>query len=205
MALIQRGLYEQFAARHLGVKGPGALTSLEEGVMGTLPLDLSSDPMYWYLQGIRCFSTFKSQAAGAGSYSKIGIANTTTSNKLIRVLNWNPFVGTAPGTNLLFELHRCARTSITHTGTPGLKGVSTDTRISETQDSTADVIISQDSSLPGTLLWQMDPDNPAEVLGAAFPLILSPGEVFYTSPYNANLAHHTAIAWLEIDAYKAEL
>jgi len=46
MALINRPMYEHFGARHLGVKGSGAMTTLEEGVMGVLPLDMSSDPIY---------------------------------------------------------------------------------------------------------------------------------------------------------------
>ena len=67
MALINRPIYEHFGARHLGVKGPGALTNLEEGVMGTLPLDLSSDPSYWYIQGFRTFGGYKVVSAAAAS------------------------------------------------------------------------------------------------------------------------------------------
>ena len=37
-------MYEHFGARHLAVKGPGAMTTLEEGVMGVLPLDMMADP-----------------------------------------------------------------------------------------------------------------------------------------------------------------
>ena len=73
MALIQRGMYEQFAARHLAVKGPGALTNLEEGVMGTLPMDLSSSPPYWFLQGFRTFSGNPTASAAAGRYAKVAL------------------------------------------------------------------------------------------------------------------------------------
>jgi len=68
MALINRPIYEHFGARHLGVKGPGALTQLEEGVMGVLPLDLSADPIYWNIQGIKMYMARVNQGAGGGGY-----------------------------------------------------------------------------------------------------------------------------------------
>ena len=205
MALINRPMYEAFGARHLGVKGPGALTNLEEGVMGTLPLDLSADPAYWFIQGFRTYATYQTQAAGAGNYSKIGIANPANSQHLIRILAWNPFVALAPATNVLFSVQRCARTAITHSGTPGLAGYGTDTRIAEGQPSQADVIIAQDNTQPGQYLWAMDSDNSSEILGQTWPIVISPGEVVYTNPYYSGVAQHVSIAWVEVPAYKAEL
>lgn len=205
MAMINRPMYEHFAARHLAVKGPGALTQLEEGVFGNLPLDLSSDPSYWFIQGIRTYSTYQAQAAGAGLYSKIGIGNPANSGILIRILAWNPFVALAPSTNVLFSVQRCARGDITHSGTPGLYGYGTDTRINIDQPSKGEVIIAQDNTQPGQYLWAMDSDNAAEILGQTWPIVISPGEVVYVNPYYSGVAIQTSIAWVEVPAYKAEL
>jgi len=200
MALINRPMYEHFGARHLGVKGPGALTQLEEGVMGTLPLDLSADPMYWFIQGIRVFGGNVHQDGVAGEYTKVGLSiESTSANKLVRILSWDHW--TNAGND--FKIHRCARTSFS--SDPGVSGHGMDTRIPEGQESAAIMLNGNGASNPGVTLLQFSDDVPSIGRSPYMPMILSPGEVIYMSNQTA-AAHLTAsITWVEVDAYKAEL
>lgn len=203
MALIQRGMYEQFAARHLAVKGPGALTNIEEGVMGTLPLDLSSDPMYWHIQGIRTFSNFVGQAAGAGQYAKIGLSIEDAAEQvLVRILGvWI----TVPATTSDIWIYRCARTDFS--SDPGIYGVGTDTRIPEAQPSKAIILNASDALTPGTRIGAFSKAAAAadEYLPQELPLIISPTEAIYFRLGTAAAVMYATICWVEIPAYKAEL
>jgi hypothetical protein len=200
MALINRPMYEHFGARHLGVKGPGALTNLEEGVMGVLPLDLSSDPMYWYIQGIRVFSANWYTAASAGDYGKIGLSVETDTQQIIaRILG--VWVRTPTSTSDL-GIYRCARTAFS--SDPGRKGHSTDTRIPEAQESQATVISSADTAYPGTELGQIEPGI-NQFLPMEMPLIITPEQCIYFINWTANEELQLSIVWVEMPAYKAEL
>ncbi len=197
-ALIQRGMYEQFAARHLAVKGPGALTNIEDGVMGTLPLDMSSDPAYWYLQGIRVFGARAQQSAGgAGTYSKIGLALEDAAEEvLVKVLKWTTDIAA-------MDLYRVPRTSFS--SDPGIYGTGTDTRIPDVQDSKAVIISSNDNTSPGIEMAQWDLSIEQFMPTIDVPFIISPGQAFYMRPHASNTASIQNIFWAEIPAYKAEL
>ena len=202
MALINRPMYEHFGARHLGVKGPGALTTLEEGVMGVLPLDMSSDPAYWYIQGIRVFIADIDQAAGgAGTFAKIGLSiETAAPEVLIRILG--AFISLPGTTGDNISMYRCARTAFS--SDPGVYGYSTDTRIAEGQHSQGILINGTDNTHPGQVLAR-------KVVGlhedyaTNTPLIVSPGEAIYWTPASGNTAIQLCLCWAEIPAYKAEL
>jgi hypothetical protein len=199
MALMNRPMYEHFGARHLAVKGPGAMTTIEEGVMGVLPLDMMSDPAYWFIQGIRTYSVGQEQTASAGRNAQIGISlENATDPVLIRILSWEHEEVTAQ-----VNLYRCARTAFS--SDPGVYGYGTDTRIAEAQTSTAVGISADGTSNPGTRLGFFSED--AQIFGGAFsiPLILSPGEAFYLSNNTAGETLNSTIIWAEIPAYKAEL
>jgi len=201
MALINRPMYEHFGARHLGVKGPGALTTLEEGVMGVLPLDLSSDPMYWFIQGIRTFSIGHSEAAGgAGTYAKMGLSlQTATETTLVRILGvWieNPAATSSIG------IYRCASTAFS--SDPGKYGYGTDTRIPEAQRSRAVLINSADGAFPGTALGELEVGL-NQFLPTQMPLIVSPEQCIYFIDWTANERFAATICWVEIPAYRAEL
>jgi hypothetical protein len=201
MALINRPMYEHFGARHLGVKGPGALTQLEEGVMGVLPLDLSSDPMYWNIQGIRTFSITHSEAAGgAGTYAKMGLSlENAAEETLVRILGmWieNPSATSTIG------IWRCARTSFS--SDPGVYGYGTDTRIPEGQHSKAVLINSADAAAPGQILGDLEVGL-NQFLPTQMPLIVSPEQCIYFLDNTANERFAATISWVEIPAYRAEL
>ena len=200
MALINRPMYEQFGARHLGVKGPGALTQLEEGVMGTLELDLGSDPMYWFIQGIRVFGGNVYQGGVSGEYTKVGLSlESTTSTKLVRILSWDHWTNSGND----FKIHRCARTAFS--SDPGVYGYGMDTRIPEGQHSSAIILNGNGASNPGVTLLQFSDDVESIARSPYMPMIVSPGEVIYMSNQTA-AAHLTgSITWVEIDGYKAEL
>ena len=191
-------MYEQFAARHLAVKGPGALTNIEDGVMGTLPLDMSSDPSYWYLQGIRAFAArMYVGAGGAGTYSKIGLAIENASAKVIvKILRWTTDAEEV-------QLFRVARADFA--SDPGHHGTGTDTRIPLAQNSEAIIISSDDNTSPGTLIGQFDLTTQPFLQTNDVPLVLSPGEAFYIRPSASNSSALQNIFWAEIPAYKAEL
>ena len=200
MALINRPMYEQFGARHLGVKGPGALTNLEEGVMGVLPLDLSSDPMYWYVQGIRVFSINWYTAASAGNYGKIGLSVETQTQQIIaRILG--VWIRTPTSTSDL-GMYRCARSAFSSDA--GRKGHSTDTRIPESQESQSTIISSKDTAYPGTELGQIEPGL-NQFLPMEMPLIVSPEQCIYFINWTANEELQMTLVWVEMPAYKAEL
>ena len=201
MALINRPMYEQFGARHLGVKGPGALTQLEEGVMGTLPLDMSSDPAYWYIQGIRSFSGFVSEAAGgAGTYGKIGLSLEDASDPvLVRILG--VWISAPSGTSEI-QIFRVARTSFS--SDPGVYGYGTDTRIPEGQHSQAIMINSADGLAPGQRLATIELGL-NQFLPYGLPLIISPTQSIYFLDSTANETFEVTISWVEIPAYRAEL
>ena len=200
MALIQRGMYEQFAARHLAVKGPGALTNLEEGVMGVLPLDMSSDPTYWFVQGIRTYMVYKSvSAGGAGTYAKVGLSleteNKQVLTKILRI-DISRDITTA-------YIYRCARTAFS--SDPGIYGYGTDTRISEAQPSQTVCISNNDGAFPGTQLGYFHQDFVPFMSTNQLPLIVSPTQAIYIATNDANAQFEVAFTWAEIPAYKAEL
>ena len=200
MALINRPMYEHFGARHLGVKGPGALTNLEEGVMGVLPLDLSSDPMYWYIQGIRVFSGDVHEAAAGGSYGKVGLSVETSTQQIIaRILG--VWVKT-PSASSDIGIYRVARGAFT--SDPGIKGHSPDTRITEGQTSQATIINSTDNTYPGTGLGQIKVGL-NQFLPTEMPLIVSPEQCIYFINWTANEDFQVTMTWVEMPAYKGEL
>ena len=201
MALINRPMYEQFGARHLGIKGPGALTNLEEGVMGVLPLDIASPAAYWYIQGIRAFSAYKGlSAAGAGTYVKIGLSIETESIPIIAQIT--EVAVALSGSRI--ETYRCARTAFS--SDPGVYGYSVDTRADEAQTSQAIIISNDDTAQPGQLLCVEENDF-TEVYkwDRGSPLIVSPGQAIYFGTNSANVTMEACIKWIEIPAYKAEL
>jgi len=200
MALMNRPMYEHFAARHLAVKGPGALTAIEEGVMGTLPLDLMSDPMYWYIQGIKVYGAAVYQAGVAGEYTKVGLSlESEDDTKIVRILSWDHW--TNSGTD--FKIYRCARTAFS--SDPGVYGYGMDTRIPEAQHSQAIVLNGNGAANPGVKLLEFSDDVEAIGRQPYMPMIISPGQVIYMSNQTA-AAHLTAsMTWVEVDAYKAEL
>lgn len=204
MAQINRPMYEHFGARHLGVKGPGAMTSLEEGVMGVIPLDLMSDPMYWYIQGLRVFGTCRTiSAGGAGNYSSMGISlENTDDNKIVRILKWE-ILDQGGGAGSRIEMFRCARTA--YSSDPGTKGVGLDTRITEAQDSEATIISTTASGSPGTAIACFPTDRGGMLVDNMIPLIVSPGQAIHCVEQTANQLSNQTIWWVEMDAYKAEL
>ena len=201
MALINRPMYEHFGARHLGVKGPGALTNLEEGVMGVLPLDLSSDPSYWFIQGFRTFSGLVDEAAaGAGTFGKIGLTlENTTDEVLAKIMGvWINI----PVATSRIGIYRCARSAFS--SDPGVYGYGTDTRISEAQHSRAVIINSADNTYPGQELGIFKV-GVNQFMPTEMPLIISPGQAIYFINWNDDEAFNVTIQWVEIPAYKAEL
>ena len=201
MALINRPMYEHFGARHLGVKGPGALTNLEEGVMGVLPLDLSSDPMYWYIQGIRSYSGIVNEpAGGAGNYGKIGLSVETNDQKILaRILGvWI----NSPTATSQIGIRRVARTSFS--SDPGIRGHGTDTRIPENQDSQAIMINSSDNTYPGTNLGIIRV-GVNQFVPFEMPLVVSPTQAIYFIDWTANEEFELTMQWVEMPAYSGEL
>ena len=202
MALINRPMYEHFGARHLGVKGPGALTNLEEGVMGVLPLDLSSDPMYWHIQGISTWMQPVNQTGGAaGTFSKVGLFIETANTEVIaRILSAHVVTPAAAGEDI--GIYRAARTAFS--SDPGIYGYGTDTRIAETRRSQSIILNGTDSSSPGQQLGQLRTgiDNFWEF---PIPLIISPEQGIYFINWNDTESLTINLCWVEVPAYKAEL
>ena len=202
MALINRPIYEHFGARHLGVKGPGALTTLEEGVMGTLPLDLSADPLYWYIQGMRIFSKNKQGSAASGKYSFVGLAiGDTDLEVLIRIISID--TSRSIGSGQEYQLMRTARTSVS--SDPGVYGAGTDTRIPEGQQSMGIILSGNETSTLGTVLAQYNSDADPDIITNQIPLIISPGQCIRVVNNVSNTAISATFTWVEVPAYKAEL
>ena len=199
MALINRPMYEHFGARHLGVKGSGAMTTLEEGVMGVLPLDMMSDPIYWFIQGIRVFSGRIGMAAGgAGNFGQIGLSLEDTNDQiLVKILSWDH------GTAGPFDFRRVERTSFS--SNPGVYGVGIDTRIPETQNSQAIMISASAAAKPGTRFASLYEDTTPFLTTHQVPMIISPGQAIYMADQTANQSLEATITWAEIPAYKGEL
>lgn len=203
MALINRPMYEHFGARHLGVKGPGALTNLEEGVMGVLPLDLMSDPAYWYIQGIRCFGMEIDKAAGgAGNYSNAGLSiEDTDAEILTKVI---AFWVNEPYSDQQISIWRCARTAFS--SDPGVNGYSTDTRVDEAQQAqTVGIGNNNGSATPGTRLFTFRQTTMFDQFPDDVPLVISPGQSIYFHNETANARLDVMVVFAEIPAYKAEL
>ena len=204
MALINRPMYEQFGARHLAVKGPGALTQLEEGVMGVLPLDLSSDFAYWHIQGFRTFSKNVFQAGVAGQFPAIGLSLEGTDDQwLSRIISIDVSQMAVPAGSDI-GLFRCARTAFS--SDPGIIGTSTDTRVAEAQPSQSILLNGNHAANPGTQLGLYhtfgDPDWFSQ---NRIPLLVSPGEVIYIASPVAGGTLVCTWTWVEIPAYRAEL
>ena len=198
-------MYEQFAARHLAVKGPGALTTIEEGVMGTLPLDLSSDFSYWYVQGFRIYSASVFQAAVAGEYAAIGVSLENTDDQwLSRIINIDVSSPSGSGAQWAGSVYRCARTAFS--SDPGIYGYSTDTRIAEAQPSQSVIVNGNHAANPGVSLTQFDTQNDPDLLSEnRIPLLVSPGQVIYVAHGTSNTYMRVSFCWVEIPAYRAEL
>jgi hypothetical protein len=199
-ALINRPMYEHFAARHLAVKGPGAMTTLEEGVMGVLPMDMSSDPAYWFIQGIRVFSKRVSKTGSGSNIAKVGLSiEDAASTVLATILGVFIF---DPASPFFIDAYRVARTSFS--SDPGVYGVSTDTRTPEAQPSDAVCISAVDTATPGTLWGRFQVDDWHQI-SPTIPMIVKPTEaIYFTNPTTGNDLELT-IVWAEIPAYKAEL
>ena len=198
MALIQRGMYEQFAARHLAVKGPGALTTLEEGVMGTLPLDLSSPFPYWFLQGFRTFAGNPTASAAAGRYAKAALH--VPDNKLIiaHIIHISARMDSDT-----IGVYRAGRTDITADATTW--GHGTDTRIRESQQSQCELLTSDETpGLPGELLFTFNTGDQTAV-GDTIPLLVSPGKLIYVANHTTGDQLEANFCWVELPTYKAEL
>jgi hypothetical protein len=205
MALINRPMYEQFGARHLGVKGPGALTQLEEGVMGTLPLDLSSDFAYWYIQGFRTFAGSVFQAGVGSQYSSVGLSlEDVTDQWLARIISIDCSISSQSGAQWEGSIYRCARSA--YSSDAGIEGHSTDTRVAEGQPSQSIIVNGNHASPPGTLLTEFDTANDPDILKSnRIPLLVSPGQVIYVQHNTVDTNFQVGICWVEIPAYKAEL
>ena len=205
MALINRPMYEHFGARHLGVKGPGALTSLEEGVMGVLPLDVSSDPAYWYIQGIRMFSANVGQGGTAGNYTTVGLSIESASTQVLcRIINIDLSQGAGSGANWQPQVFRCARTAFS--SDPGIYAYGTDTRIPEAQHSAGILLNGNHAARPGVRLgvWNTA-GNPDALTSNTIPLVVSPEQCIYLTDSVTGTDIYTTFSWIEIPAYKAEL
>jgi hypothetical protein len=83
MAAINVDRYESFSARALGIKGPGALTRLEDGIFATLALDCDAPVEHWWEQRIYRFSAFCNCAAEAGKFGQIVVINPSTDSLLV--------------------------------------------------------------------------------------------------------------------------
>jgi len=200
-ALINRPMYEHFGARHLGVKGPGAMTTLEEGVMGTIPLDLMGDFSYWHLQGFRTYSASVSQGPSAGLYSTVGLCIENNSDLwLSRIIAIDLSARDAE-----FWVGRCARGDFS--SDPGVHGYGTDTRIPEAQPSQSVLLNGDIAATPGQALSLFD--NAAEQIDIVddkrIPLLVSPGQCIYVQHSQVNVNVRASFCWVEIPAYKAEL
>ena len=201
-AMINRPMYEHFGARHLGIKGPGALTQMEEGVFGTVLLDMDSDPMYWFLQGIRSFAGVVGVgAAGAGTYSKVGLSVETDTQKIIvRILGaWvkDPSTGSRA-----IEIKRCLRTDFS--SDPGIRGHGTDTRIPEAQESQSLLLKAADALNPGTTLGIIR-EGLNQFIPTEMPLIVTPEHVIFFRNTTANSDFEMTLVWVELPAYSGEL
>lgn len=75
MASINTDRYESLAARGLGVKGPGALTSIEDGVFGTLPLDTRAPVEHHSIQRIFHYIVRANFAAVAAEFGQLQVGN----------------------------------------------------------------------------------------------------------------------------------
>jgi hypothetical protein len=205
MALINRPMYEHFGARHLGVKGPGALTQLEEGVMGTLPLDLHADFAYWFIQGFRVYSASVFQAAVVGQSACIGISLENDDDEwLSRIINIDVSNVSGSGAQWAGRVLRCARSAFT--SDPGIEGFSTDTRVPEAQPSQSIIVNGNHAVPPGVELTQFDTQNDPDILSEKrIPLLVSPGQVIYVAHGTANVYMRVSFVWVEIPAYRAEL
>jgi hypothetical protein len=205
MALINRPMYEHFGARHLGVKGQGAMTYLEEGVMGTLPLDLMSDFAYWYIQGFRTYAGSVSQTGAVGKYSAVGLSLENDNDQwLSRIINIDVTSPSGSGAQWSGTVNRCARTAFS--SDPGIEGHATDTRVPETQPSQSIIVNGDHAALPGVELTQFDTQNDPDILGAnRLPLLVSPGQVIYVAHSATATDVRVSLCWVEIPAYRAEL
>jgi len=205
MAQINRPMYEEFGARHLAVKGPGALTQLEEGVMGTLPLDLSADFAYWHIQGFRTFSKNVTQAGVAGQFASVGLSlEDATDQWLSRVISIDVSEMATIGGGADVDIFRCARTA--YSSDPGIEGTSTDTRVAEAQPSQSILVNGNHAANPGTQLGSYHTAGEPDWFSQnRIPLLVSPGEVIYISGNIAGGVMVCTWTWVEIPAYKAEL
>ena len=205
MALINRPMYEQFGARHLGVKGPGALTNLEEGVMGTLPLDMSADPAYWFIQGIRVFSATVYQAGTTGTYAAVGLSVETSNQEILcRILSIDMRQSVPVGSPGDYTIGRCARSAFS--SDPGIYGYATDTRTAEGQHSQGIILNGSIAAVPGQSLGAFYRASEGDVIHAVdWPFIVSPGQCIYVQQKDADTHAQVGIIWAEIPAYKAEL
>jgi hypothetical protein len=202
MAEINRPMYEHFGARHLGVKGVGAMTTLEEGVMGVLPLDIMSDPIYWNIQGITSWMRPVNQAGGAaGTYAKVGLAIESASTEVIaRVLSAHIVTPATAGEDI--GIYRCARTAFS--SDPGVYGYGTDTRIAEARHSQSIILNGTDNTSPGQEIGQLRTGIDA-FWEFPIPLIVSPTQCIYFINWNDTENLTVNLCWAEIPAYKAEL
>ena len=200
MANINRPMYEHFGARHLGVKGPGAMTQLEEGVMGTIDLDIMSDPAYWYIQGIRMFGKQKAvSAGGAGTYGKVGLAiEDTAAQVIIKLLRID-----LPRDYTDIWMSRVKRTDFS--SGPGVYGTGLDTRIPEAQPSDGVLISASDAAIPGTTIGFYHQDFTPFMATGNLPLVISPGQAIYIGNNTANADLEVTFWWAEIPAYKGEV
>jgi len=203
MATMNRPMYEHFAARHLAVKGPGALTTLEEGVMGTLPLDLSSEPIYWYIQGFRTFARTIQSTASAGKYSWAGISFEDTSAQVLGQIIMIDQSLAVPGATYDYAIARAKRTDLS--SDPGLSGRPTDTRIPSAQPSEAVCIAGRDASPTATTLASFSATNDPDLITKHIPLIVSPGECIIVICSALNTEIQPSFIWVEAPAYRGEL
>lgn len=187
MSRLNVGRYEQMAARAFDVKGPGALTEIEDSIFGTLALDEDSPLPYRFLQGIREYAGGDAQAAVAAQYSWIQFWNPQDSSRLIcidRILQTSPV--------LQRQATYVTDGTVTGSASGGWKAPR-DLRMAITEDPILDTRAGSSAVATfGNLIAEL----PARG-DIPFPIVLTPGRGLALRPFGVNLENRLTAVFRE--------
>lgn len=204
MAQINVDRYEALAARGLGVKGPGALTNIEDGIFSTLELDANGPAELLPLQRLYRFAAHSNFAAVAGENTGIQLINDSNAQVVVleRII-WRQPGGATQG--LAISLQRDDTSSIWSGGAGGILARALDSRVTPESLSGFARAGSRVGAIPAGYLEVAQPQALNGKLELEFPYVIAPGDALAVIANNVNAQQMMSLMFRVRDVLPSEL
>lgn len=194
MSRLNVGRFERLASLAFNIKGPGALTELEDSIFGTLELDANGPLEYGLPQQIARYGLDLFQAAVAGEFTYLSLNNPVGSNVLAVVELIAPSSAQA-----LIHMTRGQPPGIFTVGP--IAGDPLDTRLQNTVPSRVSMWTGTDPAAAfGTRIFSLIGTDPLTL-----PIVLAPDGTLTVRANAVNTGMSCSLIWRERPAEPGEL